>query len=317
MQVGVSSGRESFFHTDNGMRLMLAPRSAKDKHSPIPRNSHGMRNLSGSPSFSGNLLRITAEQCSFKGVDTTPIPLSYEEKKAGRWNLIVHLYESTSSSSDALQIFPGLVQVTVLSWKIVPGTEDEAVEESELDEPELGKATLDKPTPGLDKPELETMLNKGVEPKTYLEVSQHKHWVDAMNAKMDTLYRNNTWEIVDLPVGRKTIGSKWVWKIKYKSNGEIESYKARLVSKGFNQREGIDFDETFSPVVKIVTIRCLINLAMQSGWSLFQMDINNAFLYGDLEETVYITLPPGYFLYNETKVCQLNKSLYGLKHCKT
>ncbi|GKB68250.1 ribonuclease H-like domain-containing protein [Tanacetum coccineum] len=101
------------------------------------------------------------------------------------------------------------------------------------------------------------MLNKGVEPKTYLEASQHKHWVDAINAEMDALYRNNTWDIVDLLVGRKAIGSKW----------------------------GIDFDKTFSPVVKIVTVRCLINLAVQSGWSLFQMDINNAFLYGDLEET--------------------------------
>ncbi|GJW53973.1 putative RNA-directed DNA polymerase [Tanacetum coccineum] len=158
-----------------------------------------------------------------------------------------------------------------------------------------------------------TMLNKRVEPKTYLEASQHKHWVDAMNAEMDALYRNNTWEIIDLSIGRKAIGSKWVWKIKYKSNREIERYKARLVAKGFNQREGIDFDETFSPVVKIVTVRCLINLVVQSGWSLFQMDINNAFLYGDLEETIYMTLPPGYFPANETKVCKLNKSLYGLK----
>ncbi|GKC91721.1 ribonuclease H-like domain-containing protein, partial [Tanacetum coccineum] len=140
-----------------------------------------------------------------------------------------------------------------------------------------------------------TMINKSIEPKTYLEASQHKHWVDAMNAEMDALYRNNTWEIVDLPVGRKAIGSKWVWKIKYKSDGEIERYKARLVAKGFNQKEGIDFDETFSLVVKIVTVRCLINLAMQS------------------EETVYMTLPPGYFPDNETKVCKLNKSLYDLK----
>ncbi|GJS98337.1 ribonuclease H-like domain-containing protein [Tanacetum coccineum] len=120
-------------------------------------------------------------------------------------------------------------------------------------------------------------------------------------------------EIVDLPVGRKAIGSKWVWKIKYKSDGEIERYKARLVAKGFNQREGIVFDETFSPFVKIVTVKCLINLDVQSDWSLFQMDINYAFLYGDLEETVYMTLPPGYFPDNETKVCKLNKSIYGLK----
>nr|GEU85241.1 ribonuclease H-like domain-containing protein [Tanacetum cinerariifolium] len=79
------------------------------------------------------------------------------------------------------------------------------------------------------------------------------------------------------------------------------------------KREGIYFDETFSHVVKIVTVRCLINLDVLSGWSLFQMNINNAFLYGDLEETVYMTLPPGYFPANETKVCKLNKSLYGLK----
>ncbi|GJU87918.1 ribonuclease H-like domain-containing protein [Tanacetum coccineum] len=153
-----------------------------------------------------------------------------------------------------------------------------------------------------------TMLNKGVEPKSYLEASQHKHRVDAMNAKMDALYRNNTWEIVDLPVGRKAIVSKWVWKMKYKSDREIERYKARLVSKGFNQKEGIDFDETFSPVVKIVTVRCLINLAVQNGWSLFQIDINNAFLYGDFEETLYMTLPAGYFPDNETK----SKSDYSL-----
>nr|GEW98519.1 ribonuclease H-like domain-containing protein [Tanacetum cinerariifolium] len=123
---------------------------------------------------------------------------------------------------------------------------------------------------------------------------------------------NNTLELADLPVERKTIGSKWVFKIKYKFDGEIERFKARLVAKGFNQKERIDFDETFSHVVKIVTVRCLINLAMQSGWSLFQMDINNAFLYGDLNEYVYMTFLPGYFSTDETKVCKLNKSLYGL-----
>ncbi|GJR54392.1 retrovirus-related pol polyprotein from transposon TNT 1-94 [Tanacetum coccineum] len=112
---------------------------------------------------------------------------------------------------------------------------------------------------------------------------------------------------------RKAISSKWVWKIKYKFNGEVERYKARVVAKGDNQREGIDSDENFSLVVKIVTVRCLINLAVQSGWSLLQMDINNVFLYGDLNETVYMTLTPGYFPPNKTKVCKLNKSLYGLK----
>ncbi|GJW64924.1 putative RNA-directed DNA polymerase [Tanacetum coccineum] len=158
-----------------------------------------------------------------------------------------------------------------------------------------------------------SVLNKSFEPKSFEEAAKHQPWIDAMNSEMDALYRNNTWDLVELPKGRKAIGSKWVWKIKYKSDGEIERYKARLVAKGFNQREGIDFDETFSPVVKIVTVRCLINLAVQNGWTLYQMDVNNAFLYGDLNETVYMSLPPGYFPKDETRVCKLNKSLYGLK----
>ncbi|GJW34408.1 ribonuclease H-like domain-containing protein, partial [Tanacetum coccineum] len=87
----------------------------------------------------------------------------------------------------------------------------------------------------------------------------------------------------------------------------------RYVVKGYNQKEGIDFDETFSPVVKIVTVRCLINIVVQNNWSLYQLDINNAFLYGDLDETVYMDLPEGYYSSDDKRVCKLKKSLYGLK----
>lgn len=130
---------------------------------------------------------------------------------------------------------------------------------------------------------------------------------------MEALNRNNTWVLVDLPPGRKPIGCKWIYKIKYKSNGEIERYKARLVAKGYSQREGLDYEETFSPVVKMVTVRCLIALAVQNKWPLFQLDVNNAFLYEDLVKDVYMTPPQGYFFENENKVCKLEKSLYGLK----
>ncbi|KAJ9561025.1 hypothetical protein OSB04_006185 [Centaurea solstitialis] len=134
-------------------------------------------------------------------------------------------------------------------------------------------------------------LNKSLEPTSYLEASKDQNWIKAMNDEMEALYRNGTWELIDLPKNRKPIGSKWVYKIKYKSTGEIERYKARLVAKGYSQREGLDYEETFSPVVKMVTVRCVIALAVQNNWSLYQLDVNNAFLYGDLSEEVYMTLP--------------------------
>ncbi|KAJ0435793.1 putative RNA-directed DNA polymerase [Helianthus annuus] len=158
-----------------------------------------------------------------------------------------------------------------------------------------------------------TSLNKTIEPTCFNEAVKDINWVQAMNSEMEALHRNNTWTLVDLPHGRKAIGCKWIYKIKYKANGEIERYKARLVAKGYSQQEGIDFDETFSPVVKMVTVRCIINLAVENGWSLHQLDINNAFLYGNISEDVYMKLPEGYYSKDETKVCKLVKSLYGLK----
>ncbi|GKB85255.1 putative RNA-directed DNA polymerase [Tanacetum coccineum] len=138
-------------------------------------------------------------------------------------------------------------------------------------------------------------LNKSSEPKSLKVAILDKNWIEAMNNEMEALFRNKTWVLVDLPPNRKTIGCKWLWKIKYKSTGEIKRYKARLVAKEFSQRDGIDFEETFSPVVKMVTVRCVISLAVHNNWPLFQLDVNNAFLYGDLHEDVYMDLPHGYY----------------------
>nr|GEW20992.1 ribonuclease H-like domain-containing protein [Tanacetum cinerariifolium] len=106
---------------------------------------------------------------------------------------------------------------------------------------------------------------------------------DADSSEMNALLRNGTWDIVELPTGRKAIGSKWIYKIKYESSGEIDRFKARLLAQGFGQKEGIDYEESFSPVVKMVTVKCLLNIVVSQSWPVFY-DVNNAFLYGDLDE---------------------------------
>ena len=129
------------------------------------------------------------------------------------------------------------------------------------------------------------------EPKTYKEACQSECWLKAMKSELDALAKNGTWSIVDLPHNVKPIGSKWVYKIKHKADGSIERYKARLVSKGYNQVEGVDFFDTFSPVAKLTTVRILLAIASIKNWHLHQLDVNNAFLHGDLQEHVYMTIP--------------------------
>nr|GEX96557.1 ribonuclease H-like domain-containing protein [Tanacetum cinerariifolium] len=158
-----------------------------------------------------------------------------------------------------------------------------------------------------------TTLNKSVEPSTYYDAVKDARWVEAINNEIKALIRNNTWTITNLPIGRKTIDNKWLYKIKYKSTGQIDKFKARVVAKGFSQKEDIDFDETFSPVVKMVTVRCLIRIVVFNDWPLFQLDVNNAFLYGDLNKDIYKSLPFGFECADKNKVCKLNKALYGLK----
>ncbi|GKE92368.1 ribonuclease H-like domain-containing protein [Tanacetum coccineum] len=119
---------------------------------------------------------------------------------------------------------------------------------------------------------------------------------------MEALNRNGTWIITDLRIGRKPIGSKWVFKVKYQSSGEVERFKVRLAAKGFNQKDEIDYEETFSPMVKIVTVRCLLTIVVHNSWSIYQLDINNAFLYRELVEDVYTKLPKRYFDKNDNKV---------------
>lgn len=134
-----------------------------------------------------------------------------------------------------------------------------------------------------------------------------------MSKEIGALEDNQTWRLVDLWLSKKAIGSKWVYIIKYKLDGAIERYKARLVILENNQREGIDYNETFVPVAKMDIVCKLLAIAAARNWEFHQMDVNNAFLHGDLDEEVYMKPPPGYAACNQGKFANYRKSLYGLR----
>ncbi|KAK3027225.1 hypothetical protein RJ639_041643 [Escallonia herrerae] len=151
------------------------------------------------------------------------------------------------------------------------------------------------------------------EPKYFSQAVKHAHWKDAMAKEISALEANNTWTLMPLLSGKRAINSKWVYKVKFHPDGTVERYKARLVAKGYTQIEGLDFHETFAPVAKLVTVRCLLAIASIKKWELHQLDVNNAFLHGDLEEEVYMKIPQGFSKQGENRVCRLQKSLYGLR----
>ena len=120
--------------------------------------------------------------------------------------------------------------------------------------------------------------------------------------------------MVELPDGRKPIGSKWVFKKKLNAAGKVEKYKAQLVAKGYSQVEGIDFDEIFSPVAKMTSIRFLLSLATTFDLEVEQMDVKTTFLHGDLNEEIYMKQPKGFLVKGKKElVYKLKKSLYDLK----
>ncbi|KAI3507180.1 hypothetical protein L1887_22027 [Cichorium endivia] len=157
-------------------------------------------------------------------------------------------------------------------------------------------------------------LHASTDPKGFKTAARHPHWQAAMQQEMDALRRNSTWTLVPRPTNHNVVGCKWLFRTKYLADGSIDRHKARLVAQGFSQIPGLDFAETFSPVVKATTVRTVLSLAVANRWNLHQLDVNNAFLHGNLSELVFMEQPPGFRDDDfPDHVCRLNKALYGLK----
>ena len=157
-------------------------------------------------------------------------------------------------------------------------------------------------------------LLSSTEPQNVTKACKDECWVKAMDEELDQIEKNNTWELVPRPKDKNVIGTKWVFKNKLNSNGEVIRNKARLVCKGYAQQEGIDFEETFAPVARLEAIRMFLALSSFQNFKVFQMDVKSAFLNGDFKEEVYIEQPDGFILGNDPNLlCRLKKAFYGLK----
>ena len=169
----------------------------------------------------------------------------------------------------------------------------------------------------LDNDTREILLLDNDEPTSYAEAMMDpdsEKWQSAMRSEIESMSDNQVWNLVDLPDGHKTIECKWIYKRKIDMDGNVHVHKARLVAKGFRQVQGVDYDETFSPVVMLKSIRIILAIAAYFDYEIWQMDVKTAFLNGNLTEDVYMMQPEGFVdPKNAGKVCKLQKSIYGLK----
>ncbi|KAM1031938.1 hypothetical protein ACFX2I_035575 [Malus domestica] len=195
-----------------------------------------------------------------------------------------------------------------------------SLEQEEVEQNQRPKRTITKPARFRDENFTSTYSCffagpiDEAEPSHYEEAKDVKEWKIAMDEEMHALMKNETWDLVPQPENVHLITCKWVYRLKRRADGSIDRFKARLVARGFSQSYGDDYEETFSPVAKMTSVRVVISLAACQGWKLWQLDVKNAFLYGDLDKDIYMQQPAGYVSQtNPGYVCKLKKALYGLK----
>jgi hypothetical protein len=173
------------------------------------------------------------------------------------------------------------------------------------------KSGIFKPNP---KYAMFTVKSNYPVPKTVKTALKDPGWTDAMGEEYDSFEETHTWDLVPPDSFITPLGCRWVFKTKLKADGTLDRLKARLVAKGYEQEEGVDYMETYSPVVRTATVRTILHVATINKWEIKQLDVKNAFLHGDLKETVYMYQPPGFENQDRPDyVCKLNKAIYGLK----
>ena len=179
---------------------------------------------------------------------------------------------------------------------IVP-TEEHRVQDittDEEDRPERFRSLQEIYNETQEIDEDEVYLFTGEEPTSFITAMKEEVWIRAMKEEIEAIEKNSTWELVKLPEKCKSIGVKWIYKIKRDNSEEITRYKFRLVAKGFSQVRGVDFDEVFSPVARAESIRIIIAMAAQFRWKLHHLDVKSAFINGYIEEDIYVDQPEGF-----------------------
>ena len=202
----------------------------------------------------------------------------------------------------------------------IPCEEEREVKDTvipEINEGELRRSVRERKPPNFYGEWVNVCSSESSEPTSVEEAlnsPDSNKWKEAMKLEMESIARNNVWTLVEPPRDRKPISCKWVFKKKIGSDGSVCSYKARLVAQGFTQKIGIDYEETFSPVVRFESVRTVLSLAAQHGLHVHHMDVSSAFLNGELSEELYMKQPDGFVMKGkENLVCKLSKSIYGLK----
>ena len=183
-------------------------------------------------------------------------------------------------------------------------------------EPDRGTAITGEWWNGEDSlnAELEELSAEPRNAQEALNSPARRQWQEALDSEYSSLMKNDAWSLVKLPKDRSAVGCRWVFKVKYNADGSVERHKARLVAKGYSQEEGVDYEETYSPVARYTSIRTVLAIANYLDLELHQMDVQTAFLNAELQEEIYMVQPDGYVEQGkEDLVCKLNKSLYGLK----